>query len=69
MRLRDEIANAPRGTQLRLVAQTGYTKQAIIGLIKHGRGGNKLAVALATAWGCPHRWHELLDDAVLGKVS
>lgn len=38
-------------------------------MLKHNIGGMKLAVALATAWGCPDRWHELLADKARQKAS
>lgn len=63
MNLRLEILALPRGTQKRLVAQTGLAKITIIRALHARRCGVKAAKLIASAVGSPDRWPELIPPA------
>ena len=60
MDLREEINSAPRGTQAGLIEKTGLSKPTVIRALQGLRCSPGTARDIATAFGKPDRWFELV---------
>lgn len=62
MDLQDEILSRPKGIQKDLALQTGLCKLTIFRCVHRIYCGSIAAKKIATAFGKPHRWPELVKE-------
>jgi len=55
-----EINSAPHGTKARIIRETGLSKPTILHALDGSRCSPGTARDIATAYGQPERWHELV---------